>query len=456
MEFAIVDIETTGGNPNHGGITEIAVLVHDGNQVLETYQTLINPERMIPGFITGLTGIDQEMVADAPTFEAIANDLYKLLNNRVFIAHNVNFDYSFIREAFLKCNISYDAPKACTVRLSRKAFPGHKSYSLGRLCEQLEIPISARHRAYGDAAATAELFAKIYAQDPNIILQSLKKKNGETFLPSNISQEKFLSIPEATGIYYFHDAKGQVIYVGKALNIRQRFKGHFSGNTKEKGKLELKSEIHDISWQLTGSEFLAYLVELVEIKRLWPKYNRAQKFSSSSWGLIQYEDNQGYIRFQVAKNKSGFEPVYHFENHSQGWKFMMDQIEAYELCPKLTGIQKAPAACYDFAIHKCKGACCGKEDPDAYNSRVKVMLENLEHQNGNLLIRDQGRSKSEAAALYFEKGVFAGFAFVDQEADAMETGAVLDLLQKVKPHQESKYILRSFIPTIPLNRIQLI
>jgi len=313
MEFVIVDIETTGGNPSQGGITEIAALAFDGEKIIDKFHTLINPERYIPNFITGLTGIDQNMVDGAPTFGEIAQELYDFLENRIFVAHNVNFDYSFIKEAFKNLGFEFSPMKLCTVRLSRKAFPGYGSYSLGRICEQLSIKIENRHRAFGDAEATTLLFQKIYSIMPEVIFETLKKNNGEAFLPPNISKEKYLQIPEKTGIYYFHDQKGQVIYVGKANNIRSRFKSHFSGNSQE--KMKLKSEIHDISWELTGSEFLAYLLETLEIKRIWPKFNRALKYKSSNWGLFQYEDNTGYIRFQVGKNSGSLKPIFEFDSH---------------------------------------------------------------------------------------------------------------------------------------------
>lgn len=299
MEFVIVDIETTGGNPINGGITEIAALAYKDGKVIDQFHSLINPERYIPGFITGLTGIDQDMVENSPTFAELADELLDFLKGRVFVAHNVNFDYTFIRESFRQVGISYDSAKLCTVRLSRKVFPGLGSYSLGRICEQLQIKIENRHRAFGDAEATAILFDKIYSKDALIVHSSLKRNAGETFLPPNISKEKYMEIPEATGIYFFHDKNGQVIYVGKATNIRSRFKGHFSGNSKE--KINLKSEIHDVSWKLTGSEFLAFLLELLEIKNLWPKYNKALKYKSNNWALYSYEDNAGYLRFQVSK-----------------------------------------------------------------------------------------------------------------------------------------------------------
>jgi DNA polymerase III subunit epsilon len=454
MEFVIVDIETTGGSPNQGGITEIAAIAFDGIKILDKFHTLINPERNIPNFITGLTGIDQNMVAEAPTFREIAKELHDFLDNRVFVAHNVNFDYSFIKEAFKSIGFEFNPSKLCTVRLSRKAFPGFGSYGLGRICEQLSIGIENRHRAFGDAEATVVLFGKIYQVNPEVIFETLKKNNGETFLPPHISKEKYLKIPEGTGIYYFHDQKGQVIYVGKANNIRSRFKSHFSGNSQE--KLKLKSEIHDISWQLTGSEFFAYLLEILEIKRLWPKYNRALKYKSSSWALYQYEDSNGYIRFQVGKNSSSLGPICEFDSHSEGWKFIMEQTEIFQLCPKLTGIQKTPSHCYDHQINKCLGACCGKEGTENYNKRAGKFLDSIRQQNGSIIIKEKGVIPEESCALYFENGVFSAYGFFDTDYFYSHEEEILGAMTKVKHLPETKYILRSFIPKIsPRNIIPI-
>lgn len=451
MEFVIVDIETTGGNPTQGGITEIAAIVSDGQKVLDKFHTLINPQRFIPNFITGLTGINQEMVESAPTFEEVAEELYAFLKGRVLVAHNVNFDYSFIREAFKVCGFEFNTPKLCTVRLSRKAFPGLGSYGLGRICEQLSIEISARHRAYGDAEATEVLFRKIYQNQSDIILQSLKKGNGESFLPPHISQEKYQQIPEGTGIYFFHDKNGQVIYVGKAVNIKSRFKSHFSGNSQE--KLQLKSEIHDISWELTGSEFLAYLLETLEIKRLWPKYNRALKNQSSNWALFQYEDSQGFIRFQVSKNNGKIPNLMEFDSHSEGWKYIMEQTELFELCPKLTGIQKANLACYDHQFNKCLGACCGKEHTESYNKRARAFIDAMQTEKGVVLIKEKGRTVQENSALLFENGILTAYGFISQEEFLDNNKEILNRLDKVKHIPETKYILRAFLPKIHYRNI---
>lgn len=156
--YSIIDIETTGGSPKTEKVTEIAVYIHDGTRVVNEFVTLVNPEKNIPAFITGLTGITNKMVADAPKFYEIARELVKLTENTIFVAHNAGFDYGFICEEFRQLGYTFKREKLCTVKLSRKLIPGLRSYSLGRLCSELGIPVHDRHRAAGDAMATVKLF----------------------------------------------------------------------------------------------------------------------------------------------------------------------------------------------------------------------------------------------------------------------------------------------------------
>ncbi|WP_235893434.1 exonuclease domain-containing protein [Litoribacter populi] len=440
MVFAIVDIETTGGTAQRGGITEVAVIVHDGKQILDTFQTLVNPQRFVPGFITGLTGIDNEMVQDAPTFAEIAEELYSLLEDKVFVAHNVNFDYNFLHYEFGKVGLTFRRPKLCTVRLSRKAFPGHTSYSLGRLCESRGIRIKDRHRAYGDAAATAILFEQIFALDSSIIDSSLKRNSGEAFLPPHINKEKFDGLPQRPGVYYFFNKSNEVVYVGKAINIQSRFKGHFTG----KSRNDLKSEIHDVSYTETGSEFLALLLEALEIKRLWPKYNRAQKWPSQSWGIYKYEDGNGYLRFQVGKVQKAVKPLMTFFSHAEAWAEVQNGVRTFGFCPKLAGIQKSPQECYDYPIGKCEGACIGKEMPDAYNLRINNWLNQFGLESKQLLIKSAGRTLDEKAAILFDNGVLKAYGFIDQDLEVHPEG-IMDYLTPVKPVLETGLILRSFL-----------
>ncbi len=439
--YAIVDIETTGGNPFNGGITEVGVFIFDGDKVVDTYHSLINPGASIPAYITGLTGIDDKMVSDAPTFEDLCPELFLLLKDKIFVAHNVNFDYSFLREAFKKNNILLDVPKLCTVRLSRKAFPGFKSYSLGRISEALNIEIKSRHRAMGDAEATVSLFKMILKRIPDEVRLTLNKKSKSSCLPPNISVEHFNELPEATGVYYFHDHQAKIIYIGKAKDIKSRFKSHFSGNISKEKYMGLKTEIHSVSWQLTGNELLALLIELQEIKNHWPKYNQAQKFNDDNWYLIQYEDSLGYLRFQLSKQKNIGNMLLSFESFDQARSFLLHQRGIYELCPKFCGIQKSVGECFDYFEGKCNGACGKHEAAQTYNSRVKEMLENIFHSNEEFFIEKEGRNPKEKSVLFFEKEIFTAYVFCDIEKNAME---VKNQSVSVKAYKESKAILRRY------------
>lgn len=156
--FVIIDIETTGNNPKYGSITELAIYQHNGQKVVNHFTTLINPEIDIPYYITKLTGIDNMMVSNAPKFYEIAKTIIELLKGNIFVAHNVSFDYQFIKEEFSRLGYNFNSKTLCTVKLAKQLLPGHQSYSLGKLCSDLGIKIKDRHRADGDALATVKLF----------------------------------------------------------------------------------------------------------------------------------------------------------------------------------------------------------------------------------------------------------------------------------------------------------
>ncbi|OOG72743.1 exonuclease domain-containing protein [Algoriphagus sp. A40] len=448
MEFAIVDIETTGGAPSGGGITEIAVLIHDGEQIVHEFQTLINPGHHVPAYITGLTGIDNSMVRSAPTFQEIADQLWTLLDGRIFVAHSVNFDFGFIREAFLKTGKELNSQKLCTVRLSRKVYPGLGSYSLGRLCESQKIPILARHRAMGDAKATALLFDRMMKERQEVIFSSLKKNSGEAFLPPHFPLGKFRQIPESCGVYYMLNAKGKVIYVGKALNIRDRFKGHFSGRDLPHLKQQLKGEVVDLQWQLTGSEVMALLVETLEIKRLWPQFNSALKLPKALWGLFHYQDGSGYHRFQVAKLTKNLRPLETFFSSDEALQFLKSGIENYRLCQKLCGLRKV--SCEVVQDQNCLGACRSGENPDSYNLRVDEFIKLIHESKKDLMLTLPGREDGEKAFCYFEAGMLSRYSFLKREEfpDPNE-------LETVPKVPETFYILRQFIHQISPDQIRV-
>ncbi|NVJ87073.1 MAG: GIY-YIG nuclease family protein [Algoriphagus sp.] len=449
MKFAIVDIETTGGDSRSGGITEIAILIHDGNQITQTFETLLNPRQGIPTFITGLTGIDSEMVQHAPFFEDVAEQIWELLENRVFVAHQVNFDFGFLKTAFSAVGKELSTSKLCTVRLARKILPGLKSYSLGRICETQNIPIEARHRAMGDAKATAILFDRMLKMKPEIIWELVRSKKSLRFLPPNFPSSKFFEIPQACGVYYMLDAHGKVIYVGKALNIQERFRSHFSGNIQFPHKQELKATVADLRWELTGSEFMALLLETLEIKRLWPKYNQAIKKPRTLWGLYSYVDGNGYLRFQLSRLKKNLQAIESFYSQEEGRSFLKEAMNSFELCARLSGLRSVP--CSHVFDETCEGACQGAISAKSYNSKVEKFLSSIKESKGVIRIELEGRNESERTICVFEKGMLTryGFKSENEKEDSFT-------LKTVPIYPETGAILKQFFHQFEPNQISVI
>lgn len=416
--YAIVDIETTGGYAANHRITEIAIYHHDGVQITGQFHSLINPERTIPYYITGLTGITNEMVLDAPTFNEVAHELFDHLDGKIFVAHNAHFDFSFLKREFELSGLNWQAKKLCTVRLSRKIIPGLKSYSLGSLTESLGISITNRHRAGGDAAATVSLFNQLLCRDKeNHIAKALKRNSGETILPPNLPKEEFDRLPAKPGVYYFHNARGQVIYVGKANNIKKRIAGHFTGDAREWSRSKIRNEIHHISFELTGNELIALILESQEIRRLWPKYNQAQKHKVEEWGIFDYEDRNGYIRFSVNQVTRGARPRIRFSSKGEAWNFLWEKVRAYELCPKLCGLQIAKGLCFEFQTGECHGACQCVETDLQYNTRAKQAMVSFHAEGSSAAIIGEGRKAGEQSLILVDKGNYCGFGFFEKDAN---------------------------------------
>ena len=318
--YAIVDIETTGGHAAQHGITEICVILHNGFEVEGQFQTLINPQQSIPRFISALTGITEYMVADAPLFADVADNIFNLLKGRIFVAHNVNFDYSFVNHHLLKNGLDLQAKKLCTVRYARKVKPGMVSYSLGKLCRQLDIELENRHRAFGDAMATAKLLELLLANDTDRkhFNQMVKGRNAEQYLPLHVSKDQLDNLPYCPGVYYFKNKHGKIVYVGKAINLKYRVRSHFANNATHRRKQEMLREVHSIEYKMCATELMAFVLETIEIKRLWPFFNRSQKRFEQTYGLYTLEDQNGLIRLAVEKKRKHLPALHSFHRQEEG------------------------------------------------------------------------------------------------------------------------------------------
>jgi DNA polymerase III subunit epsilon len=444
--YAIVDIETTGGYAENHRVTEIAIFHYDGMQITDQFHTLINPGRKIPYFITGLTGISSEMVSEAPAFEDIAKDIHHWLKDRVFVAHNAHFDYSFLKKEFEEAGITWSTKKLCTVRLSRKIIPGLESYSLGRLAESLGIKIPDRHRAGGDAQATAKIFDVLMKRDnQGVITKALKRNSGETILPPNLPKEEFDKLPAREGVYYFMDARGNVIYVGKAINIKKRIAGHFTGDAREWNRSNIRNEIHHITYELTGSELIALILESQEIRRLWPKYNLAQKYKVEEWGVYDYEDRNGYLRFAVNVVSRGTKPLITFSSKGDAWSFMWTKVKEFDLCPKLSGLQLAKGLCFSHQSGTCKGACQGVEKEKNYNKRAQKAIDSFFEVGQTVAIVGKGRRVKEKSVVLIENGNYLGFGFFDEDENISDLEAARNFIKPSKDNRVVQNIVNSYL-----------
>jgi DNA polymerase-3 subunit epsilon len=435
--FAIVDIETTGGHAADNGITEIAIVLHNGKTVEGKFSTLINPRIPIQKYVQSLTGITDKMVAGAPLFSEMAANIFNLLHNRVFVAHNVNFDYSFVKHQLAQVGYELKTPKLCTIRLARKIFPGLQKYGLANVCKELNISIVNHHRATGDALATAELFALLVQNDSSGELQKMMlRKNGEQYLPPNVTAEQLQVLPADAGVYYFHNEKGKVVYVGKAKNIKKRVVSHFSNNKPSKQKQDFLRNIYQITYKVCGSELMAALLESIEIKRLWPEYNKSQKHAEQQYGFYMFEDAKGYMRLVIDKRRKYLKPLYSFNLYADAHRVLWKLVKEFNIHPALCFLDKRHKLVTDLPEVK------------AHNVAVQLALEALRADQKSYIIKDGATNY-----ILVEEGRFYGMGTIEQEIENISVHIIKPLLTQYPENETLRSMLHSYIERYPQKTI---
>jgi DNA polymerase-3 subunit epsilon len=361
-----------------------------------------------------------------------------LLFDKIFVAHNVNFDYSYLKYHFKEAGHELDCKKLCTIRLGRQILPGYKSYGLGNFCREVGIEIEQRHRAFGDAEATAKLFHHLLQNDKNGHLQKmLQVKSKEQSLPPNLPAKQIKQLPQNPGVYYFHDSKGKVIYVGKAKNISKRVNSHFSNNKPNRQKQEFLRNIHNITYKTTATELMAFILESTEIKKLWPQQNRSLKRFEQSYALYQFEDRNGYLRLAIEKNHKNIRPLYTFNMLVEGHTLLRKLSYQFQLCPKLCFLQHDNIECEGIKDERCSGACEKKEPVEKYNARVNNCIEHLHKELPTFALVDYGLHHEEQSCILMEKGRFYGMGYLPSH---VSISAVDDLKNYITPYLENDYI----------------
>lgn len=402
MKFAIVDIETTGLYHQGHGITEIAIIhLEDGESDL-AFHSLVNPQANISGYISELTGIDGKMVKNAPDLDSLIPQIKSALDDRVFVAHNVNFDYQFLNAAFKKNKLPFPYHRFCTMRYARKVLPQLRSHKLGVVLNHLGIGNENEHRAAGDAWATTELLVRLQKMDSQGHFKALIKQNKHhTVLPPNISEDDIKALPSGHGVYFLYNQQKKPIYIGKAKNLKRRILSHFTSSGSSRRKMIFQREVYRIEYQRTRTEYESLLVEDACIKKYWPRYNRAQKERTQKYTVVPYKNRNDETRLAVLKTKQQTSfPSFNSYNEAKTWLYRA--LIEEEISPKIAGFAEPE----DFEAY---------ENPD----RVEAFINTERGQiKGSFLLI--GEEAEESLAFAIIDGKYAGYGPFKKNIDSID------------------------------------
>ncbi|MFV8357585.1 exonuclease domain-containing protein [Flavobacterium sp. XS1P32] len=441
--YAILDIETTGGQFNEEGITEIAIYKFDGHEIVDQFISLVNPEIPIQPFVVKLTGINNTMLQGAPKFFEVAKRIIEMTNDCIVVAHNASFDYRILRTEFRRLGYDFEARTLCTVELSKKLLPEQPSHSLGKLVRALGIPMADRHRASGDALATVKLFKILLEKDleKEIVKDFIKLEIEKGITPKLL--DIVASLPAKTGIYYIHNEKGKLIYIGKSRNIKKRMNQHFTGTTTKCKKIQ--DEVFTVTYDETGSELIALLKESEEIKINKPIYNRAQRKSIFQLALYAEKDEKGYLNLKLQKADGRKKEITSFTSIQEGKNALFRITSHYQLCQKLTGLYVTKTNCFQYTIKECDGACIGAVSSEEYNARVQNFIDKNSFENQNMLLIDKGRTISERSVVMIENGIYKGYAFYDLNYQINNVEILRNIIIPMQNNRDTKNIIHGHV-----------
>ena len=374
--LVFVDIETNGLNHVRGRVVEVAAIRVENGQVVREFHSLIDPGLPLPQFITNLTGITQSDLEGAPLFMAIADELHDILSGAIFVAHNVRFDYSFLKQEFKRIGKNFSPRQLCTVRLSRALYPAERSHKLASLIARHNLQVSARHRAYDDAHALWQFVQLVHQQFPPEVLQAaVAKQIKRPALPKALTPEMIEALPTGVGVYIMYDETGAPLYVGKSIHIRQRVMEHFTRDHDNVGEFNLAQRVHSITAEETAGELEALLLESQLVKQLLPYQNKMLRRLEKLLVILKERDTDGYLRLrvEVADPQAVYESsdvLAVYDRRSKARAAMERAAREWNLCPKLLGLEKTARACFWSQLGRCRGACDGREPAESYNQRL--------------------------------------------------------------------------------------
>ncbi|WP_227818110.1 exonuclease domain-containing protein [Nitrogeniibacter aestuarii] len=382
QRLAVVDLETTGAHPVRDRITEIAVLRIEDGEVVERWSSLTNPGVHIPGTIQNFTGITDAMVADAPPFEALADAVWALLDDAVFVAHNARFDYGFLKNAFERMGRQFDAPVLCTVKLSRALYPGHHRHGLDAIIERFGLSCEARHRAMGDADVLWQFMAQAAAGFPDDTLErAIDKAMKRPSRPPGLPEGVLEGMPDSPGVYFFYGENDLPLYIGKSKRIRARVMSHFAADRMNGKEAEMARQIRRVEWEQTAGELGALLLEACLVKHHKPLHNRMLRKNEDVFGLRVVTSNKRKANVLERVPLTDSDPrewsdVFGaFRTKKEADNLLRELALLYKLCPRRLGIEPGrTGACMAYQMKRCAGVCAGKESTEDHDARLSAAL----------------------------------------------------------------------------------
>ena len=377
--YVCVDLETTGGNALHSRIIEVGLVAVAPDGRTETFSSLVNPGCRIPSHIESFTGITNEAVVDAPSFEQIANEVMAWLQGRLFVAHNARFDYGFLRAEFRRVGLRLQVAVLCTVKLSRRLFPGEHRHNLDAVIARHGLTCSARHRALGDAEVLVGFLSQVRERfAPDELAPVLDELLRLAPLPPQLPPDLLDDLPDGPGVYRFYGEDEALLYVGKSKRLRDRVLEHFArehANTKE---LKLTRQVRRVDWTETAGELGALLLEARLVKELQPIHNRRLRGSDEVWTVVLPEEGKGRAEVVVLEEAPAGEATYGLHKTAADARKALEALaRGKHLCFQKLGLEKAGkggGSCFGFQVGRCKGACVGREPIALHTVRARLAL----------------------------------------------------------------------------------
>ncbi len=380
--LAFIDIETTGSNYDRDRITEVGIKTLHEDQV-EVWESLLNPQVFIPQNIQRITGISPQMVEGQPDFSELAQELYRQLEDKIFVAHNARFDYGFLKSSFKRIGIDFKPKVLCTVKLSRHLFPEQKRHNLDTLIQVHGLQVSARHRALGDADLLLQFWNICEARfGTEKLLAAIDHITAHTSLPAHIDKDLVNQIPASPGVYIFYAENKMPLYIGKSIDMRARVLSHFQNNLTDRKEIKLSMQIRDIDWIETSGELGALLLESQLIKERLPSMNIKLRRSKDLCAWQLHETEGGMLTSKLVTHRDllpGLQDNLYglFYSQREALQCLTAIAKRHQLCSVVIGLEKQVEhkSCFAYQVKQCKGACLGLETVTSHNLRLKMALD---------------------------------------------------------------------------------